>query len=109
MGRHMLLLTVKEMSKYLASFYAFNVSVNLAATFIKLSLLFQYLRVFSRGSWPHLASRILIVITSLWGATFSLIAIYPCTTVSDFWSAPPDKKCWMYGSSNGEEFATTFM
>ncbi len=83
--------------------------MNLATTFIKLSLLFQYLRLFDKGSWPYRSSIVGIVLVSLWGAAFAILAFVPCSKVSDFWYSPPDAHCWGYGSNVPSVFTGTFI
>ncbi|KAI0127162.1 hypothetical protein BJ170DRAFT_595043 [Xylariales sp. AK1849] len=107
-GQHVLLLTVGQGGHYLATFYMFNACLNLAAMFIKLSLLFQYLRLFEKGSWPYRLSVGTIVAVALWGTAYSLLAFIPCWPVSDFWYSPPDAKCWAYGAWSTEELTATF-
>ncbi|KAK9423793.1 hypothetical protein SUNI508_03809 [Seiridium unicorne] len=107
-GQHMLLLTVGQAGKYLVAFYMFNACLDLAATFIKLSLLFQYLRIFERGTWPYKASLATIVLVTLWGLAYSILALFPCWPVSDFWYSPADAKCWGYGAWSTAELVGTF-
>ncbi|KAI1841350.1 hypothetical protein JX265_013450 [Neoarthrinium moseri] len=107
-GQHLLYLTVGQAGRYLVSFYIFNASLNLAATFIKLSLLCQYLRVFEKGTWPHRMSKVTIVLVSLWGLAYTMLAFIPCWPVADYWYSPPDAKCWAYGAWSTEELMGTF-
>lgn len=104
----MLLLTVGQGGRYLVAFYMFNACLNLAATFIKLSLLFQYLRIFEKGTWPHRASIVTIGLVSLWGLAYTLLALFPCWPISDFWYSPADAKCWGYGAWSTAELTGTF-
>lgn len=104
----MLLLTVGQAGRYLVAFYMFNGCLNLAATFIKLSLLCQYLRIFEKGSWPYKASLATIVAVTLWGLAYSILAFVPCWPVSDFWYSPTGAKCWGYGAWSTGELVGTF-
>ncbi|KAH7303517.1 hypothetical protein B0I35DRAFT_383799 [Stachybotrys elegans] len=108
-GQHLLLLTLQQVGGYLFTFYLTNSLLHTAAAFIKLSLLFQYLRVFSRGSLPYRLSIAGIVATSLWGLAFAILAFVPCSKVSDFWYSPSDARCWGYGSSEPRQFTGTFI
>ncbi|KAK1764360.1 hypothetical protein QBC33DRAFT_572436 [Phialemonium atrogriseum] len=109
-GQHFLLLTVGDVRMYLKLFYALNINLNLAAAFIKLSLLFQFLRVFDRGTWPHRASVGGIVFVSLWGITFVILAVFPCTVIPDAWNIfARDAHCWGYGSQDPDLFTATFV
>jgi hypothetical protein len=101
-------LTVGEAGRYLVAFYLLNATLNVATTCIKLSLLFQYLRIFAEGSLARHISKFLIYFVSLWGFAYSFIAFVPCYPVSDFWYSPPDSHCWAYGSGDSAELAATF-
>jgi hypothetical protein len=101
---------VGEFGTYLKLFYALNINLNLAATFIKLSLLFQFLRVFDKGTWPFRASTVGIVLVALWGLTFTILSIFPCADVSDAWDIfARDARCWGYGSQNPDLFTATLV
>ncbi|KAH8883058.1 hypothetical protein GQ53DRAFT_831013 [Thozetella sp. PMI_491] len=108
-GQHLLLLTFGQVGRYLFTFYILNGFLTLAATFIKLSLLFQYLRIFERGTWPYRVSLTCLVFVSLWGTTFAVLAFFPCTNISDFWYSPPTAHCWGYGSNVPSTFTGTFI
>lgn len=107
-GQHMLLITVGQAGKYLVTFYMFNICLNCAASFIKLSLLFQYLRIFEKGSWPYRLALFAIGLVTLWGTAFVILAIIPCWPISDFWYSPTDAKCWGYGAWSTGELTATF-
>lgn len=80
----------------------------MAATFIKLSLLFQYLRIFEKGSWPYRAALGTIGLVSMWGIAYTILALFPCWPVSDFWYSPTGAKCWGYGAWSTAELTGTF-
>lgn len=89
-----------------------------SATFIKLAILFQYLRLFSEttvstNSTPYrLARRIaisMIFITAMWGLAFSLLAIFPCKPVSKNWNIYEHGKCIGWGSKDPRVFPTMFI
>lgn len=86
----------------------FNACLNMAATFIKLSLLFQYLRIFEKGSWPYRAALGTIGLVSMWGIAYTILALFPCWPVSDFWYSPTGAKCWGYGAWSTAELTGTF-
>ncbi|KAK3944431.1 hypothetical protein QBC46DRAFT_456137 [Diplogelasinospora grovesii] len=109
-GQHFLLLTVREFTTYLKLFYALNINLNLAAAFIKLSLLFQYLRIFGRGTWAYRASLVGIVFVTLWGVAYVLLSAFPCATVSDAWNIlARNAHCWGYGSQDPDLFTATIV
>lgn len=82
-------------------FYVANATYISATTFIKLSLLCQYLRIYERGSAIRLSCVFLIVTIGLWGAAFSFMAWVPCFPVSAYWDvtpdAPPSGSCYGFG------------
>jgi hypothetical protein len=95
---------------YLKLFYVLNINLNLAAAFIKLSLLFQFLRIFKKGTWPYRASLIGIVFVTLWGITFVLLSLFPCTVISDAWDIfARNAHCWGYASQDPDLFTATFV
>lgn len=105
----MLLLTIGEVNQYLTAFYVTNSTLNVAATCIKLSLLFQYLRIFAKGTRTHMFTKVLIVAVACWGFLFSFFAFYPCDGGPNFdLMSSTRKKCWAYGSHNHDEFVNTF-
>ncbi|KAK0650001.1 hypothetical protein B0T16DRAFT_457361 [Cercophora newfieldiana] len=109
-GRHFLLLTLGEVRNYLVLFYVLNFSLNFAATFIKLSQLFQFLRLFDKGSWAYRASVIGIVVISAWGIAYTLLSLFPCASIPDAWNVlARDAKCWAYASQNPDEFVATIV
>ncbi len=79
----------------------------MSTTFIKLSLLFQYLRVFE-GRRTRATCIVLIVLVSLWGLSYSIIAWVPCNPVHAFWDFTVDAVCWGYDSPDPVVFAATY-
>ena len=109
-GQHFLLITVGDFREYLKVFYVLNISLNLAIAFIKLSLLFQFLRIFTKGTWPYTVSVVNIVLVSLWGLAFTLVALFPCAVISDAWNIfATNSACWGYGSTDPDAFTATFV
>ncbi len=106
----MLELTPSEVSSYLACFYVMNASYTTSTACIKLSLLLQYLRIFTRGTGLWRICFGLIVFTLLWGFSYSFLAWFPCFPVSDQWASPrsPDSKCYAFGSEDVASFAGAF-
>ncbi|KAI0136474.1 hypothetical protein BJ170DRAFT_13574 [Xylariales sp. AK1849] len=108
LGQHFLLLRPDQMENFMATFYVMNAAYNTATTFIKLALLFQYLRVYGRGHIMYKVTLFMIIFVGLWGFSYSFIAWVPCVPVRSFWEAPPDARCWGYGSSIPSQFTATF-
>jgi hypothetical protein len=65
---------------------------------IKLSLLFQYLRLF-RGDYRRNLVLGLLTIVAIWGSVFLFMTWFPCFPVSGFWDrySSPAAKCYGFG------------
>ena len=98
----------QSMERYLKGFYITNASYMVATTCIKLALLLQYLRLFERGTFLHRTAVILTAFASIWGTAYTLLALFPCSPISDYWSLKPDAHCWAFASPNPKQFAATF-
>ncbi|KAH8887860.1 hypothetical protein GQ53DRAFT_872620 [Thozetella sp. PMI_491] len=112
LGQHFLLLPLETMQGYLSRFYIANGSYSLSTTFVKLSLLFQYLRVFE--ATDVLMRRIcigFIVIVSLWGITFSCLNWIPCDHPAAVWdfSLAATSHCWAFNSPDPSAFAASYI
>jgi hypothetical protein len=97
--------------------YVANSSYCASATFIKLAILFQYLRLFAETASStstaqyRLARRItvsLILFTSLWGLVFVLLAVFPCNPINKNWLPYEQGKCFGWGSKDPDEFFAMF-
>ncbi len=110
MGQHILGITLDQLTAFLHTFYFMNAAYLSATAFIKLSLLFQYLRLFAEGSRSRKICIGLIYITSLWGLAFSFIGWFPCFPVSAYWNNPLGNQCYGYGVgfTNDTAFASTY-
>lgn len=110
MGQHFLLLTEHQMRTYLATFYVSNASYPCSATFIKLALLFQYLRLFEKGTRLYRTTLAAIGLVVCWGLGFGIAGWVPCIPVRAFWDvSEEDATCWGFGSYNAQEFVATYV
>jgi hypothetical protein len=107
LGQHFFILTPTQAGAFLLSFYIMNGSYVLSTTFIKISLLFQYTRLFAPTSVIHRVCKLLIVFTALWGFAYGFIAWFPCFPVQNFWLGTGEH-CYGYGSSDAGPFVATF-
>jgi hypothetical protein len=98
--------------------YVTNIAYCGSATFIKLAILFQYLRLFAESASSTtsaqyiLARRVtigLITISSLWGLTFLLLAIFPCSPIAKDWNPSLPGTCIGWGSKNPDKFFQMFV
>lgn len=83
--------------------YVTNAAYHTTTALIKISLLCQYLRMFQ--GIRRKVCIVMLVIVSLWGATFSFMSWFPCFPVDGFWNRTqtPAPKCYGFGykSING--------
>ncbi|KAI0010813.1 hypothetical protein F4779DRAFT_576207 [Xylariaceae sp. FL0662B] len=108
LGRHFVLLTSDEILNYLRNYYVLNAAYNMSTTFIKISLLFQYLRIFDSGGL-RMACIVMLVATGLWGFVSSFMAWFPCfPDASGFWIWENRRACYAYGSHDPEVFFATY-
>lgn len=102
-GKHILAL-LGNIQPTMVWFYVSNASYTTTAVLIKLSLLFQYRRMFREGYRRHL-TMLLLGMVILWGGAFFFMAWFPCFPVSGFWDKMniPDAKCYGYGFRTAAE------
>ncbi|KAI1850926.1 hypothetical protein JX266_003591 [Neoarthrinium moseri] len=96
-GQHFLLLQYTEMQTYLKLFYVANATYAMSTALVKLALLFQYLRIFTKGFLRHVCI-VTIVFTSLWGVAYSFMAWFPCFPIRGYWTWTIGATCYGYGS-----------
>lgn len=99
-------------------FWWVNACYNMSMAAIKISILFQYLRVLGSlkesGSmeprYLALAMKVLIGITAIWGVVFSILAWIPCIPISADWTFTDTTATrYGYGTDDKDTFATTFI
>ncbi len=78
------------------------------ATFIKLSLLLQYLRIFKSGIM-RLICIVLVVITSLWGLIYFVLGWFPCFPVRAAWERTIQATCYGFGYNDPKSFTETYV
>jgi hypothetical protein len=78
-----------------------------STTLIKLSLLFQYLRVFGAGVLRYICIGF-IIFTSIWGFTYSFFGWFPCFPVKGQWNRMIPAKCYLFGSKSPQMFASAY-
>ncbi|KAH8205481.1 hypothetical protein TruAng_000387 [Truncatella angustata] len=92
-------------------YYIANGTYILSTTFIKISLLLQYLRVFEERTLRLICWSLLIV-SSVWGMIFAILAWIPCAPVYEFWDltmSRNEKNCYGYGSSSRTGFVRSYL
>lgn len=82
----------------------------LSITFIKIAILFQYLRIFQTSSTHRVICKTLIAIVTLWGCVFSVMFWVPCIPVAAYWDLSiTDAKCFGFGGRRLDEFMNYFV
>ncbi|GAB1311761.1 Rhodopsin domain-containing protein [Madurella fahalii] len=102
MGRHFGTLTLDERKQFMKVFYVGCVTYPLALLFIKLALLFQYLRIFDQDSRRRRFCKWFISFTVVWGLFYTAPNWVPCLPVASLWEAFPNqpRHCWGFASPN---------
>jgi hypothetical protein len=76
----------------------------MSLAFIKIALLFQYLRIFDIGSRRRLLCKWLLYFTSVWGIFWCIPSWVPCWPVSSLWdydaTSRGARRCWGFASSD---------
>ncbi|KAK2031362.1 hypothetical protein LX32DRAFT_671741 [Colletotrichum zoysiae] len=108
LGRHIYTLSAYEVQAYLRTFYVANGSYQMSTAFIKISLLFQYLRIYDQPSFTRRACIFAIVLITMWAITYSFLSWVPCVPVRAYWDWSVPAKRWAYGSLEAEVFSATF-
>ncbi|WQF85827.1 hypothetical protein CDEST_10841 [Colletotrichum destructivum] len=108
MGKHIYYLSADQVQNYLRTFYVANASYVLSTAFIKISLLFQYLRIFDQPSFSRRLCIFTIIFTSLWSLTYSFLGWVPCLPVRAYWDWSVPATRWAYGSLTPEIFSATY-
>jgi hypothetical protein len=82
----------------------------MSTAFIKLSLLFQFRRVFGPGTRMRQLCVVVIVFTALWGIVFSFLSWFPCFPPSDFWNYYQTRgdHCYAFGSLDHDIWGATY-
>jgi hypothetical protein len=86
----------------------------MALALVKLSLLFQYLRLLdenpdTRQPKTRIAIVFLIAATSIWGLVYSILAWVPCIPVEGHWHFSESALRYGYGSDEVSIFVATCM
>lgn len=79
----------------------------MSTAFVKLALLFQYLRIYSEGLLRRVCIG-LAVITTIWGCVYAFLAWFPCFPVRGYWTWTITAQCYGYGSLVPESFYATY-
>ncbi|KAK1948910.1 hypothetical protein LY78DRAFT_697970 [Colletotrichum sublineola] len=108
MGRHIYTMSAYEVQSYLRTFYVANASYQTSTAFIKISLLFQYLRIYDQPSFTRTACICSIVLVTMWAIPYTIFSWVPCVPVQAYWDWSIPAKRWAYGSLDANIFSATY-
>ncbi|KAL0938086.1 uncharacterized protein CTRU02_207817 [Colletotrichum truncatum] len=109
LGHHFFQLGAAGMKNFIMSFYFCNAAYAIVTTLIKLALLFQYLRIYRRGTKTRLVIILTIMLTIVWGTAYTFLAWVPCIPVSAYWDLDYYTATrWGFGSRDLIVMAHTF-
>ncbi|KAB5575254.1 hypothetical protein GE09DRAFT_1215047 [Coniochaeta sp. 2T2.1] len=100
LGQHTAFLDAFQLSKLIMCQYLFGIGYSGSVATIKISLLFQFLRVFKKYSWQWWIAAATQAITCGWGFAMLFIAIFPCLPRPDAWWNGTMKGCYGLASPN---------
>ncbi|CAO2647500.1 Nn.00g084220.m01.CDS01 [Neocucurbitaria sp. VM-36] len=118
MGLHLWTLENEHLMAYFRHIYTTNTAYCASSAFIKLSILFQYFRLFAETtssthtSQYRIARRLiwsLIVLTSLWGLTSFLLALFSCSPIAKNWNPSLAGRCIGWGTKDPDKFFAMFL
>ncbi|KAF2848643.1 hypothetical protein T440DRAFT_491055 [Plenodomus tracheiphilus IPT5] len=118
LGLHLWTLDVAHRTAYFRHVYTTNIAYCASSAMIKLSILFQFLRLFAetshstRTSQYRLACRLtwaLIIISAMWGLSFVLLAIFSCNPIAKYWNPTLAGRCLGWGTKNPDDFFAMFL
>ncbi|KAF2794936.1 hypothetical protein K505DRAFT_241057 [Melanomma pulvis-pyrius CBS 109.77] len=107
LGHHLLYNPLPHTIKYQMMFYVENGLYITEGAIIKISLLFQYLRIFKAGTMRWISLTLLVII-SLWGLAYSIMTWVPCFPIREFWDRKETTKCYGFGFNDQESFIRLF-
>ncbi|KAK5659624.1 hypothetical protein OQA88_828 [Cercophora sp. LCS_1] len=110
LGRSLYTLTFSEIERLIKIIYIGGFPYPLSVVFIKLALLFQYLRIFKPGSRQAVLCTCMSVIVAIWGSIFAVITWIPCVPLQGYWDfSVANARCWGLGSHDWDEFMRYFV
>lgn len=107
LGQHALLVGPVKIQTVLLCQYVWGIGYAASAAFIKLSLLFQYIRVYQPGMLVYRYTQALLILVSLWGFALTFISTFVCfPTPRAFWTMKP-RGCYGFAATNVAELTGT--
>ncbi|KFA56577.1 hypothetical protein S40293_01135 [Stachybotrys chartarum IBT 40293] len=103
-GQHILIMAQSDYATYVRLFWISNATYCMSTTFIKLSLLLQYFRVFDVRQMEGRICIGLLIFTAVWGAVFTVLAWIPCVPIEAFIDTSREGVCFVFGSRYASSF-----
>lgn len=105
LGLHLWTLNESLLMGYYKSVWATNITYSSSTTFIKLAILFQYLRLFDfRSRGARHVTWTMIAVVSLWGVIFFSLALFSCRPIEKNWNWKMPGKCVGWGTKDPGTF-----
>jgi hypothetical protein len=99
--KHIATLNPQQLRSFFISFYCLGAGYVGSAGYIKISLLFQYMRVFDKGSNPYRIAQFMLVFMGLWTFGWVFTNWFSCfPTPANFWNGSGGKGCYGSFSNN---------
>jgi hypothetical protein len=92
LGQHIFLLPPQQLTIFLKAVYITIPLYNVSLTFVKISVLFQYLRIFPTRNVKRICY-VQLVIVIIYGLWATLSAIFFCIPIASFWDVNVKGKC----------------
>lgn len=80
----------------------------MSTSFVKLSLLFQYMRIFDQPCFLRRVCIFTIVFTGIWAAVYIILGWVPCMPIRAYWDWSVPAARWAYGSLDPDVFYATY-
>lgn len=101
LGLHLISLSEKTMIEYFKFIWATNLTYTSSTSFIKLAILFQYLRLFDfQSKGARRVTWAMIVMVSVWGTSFFFLVLFSCRPIAKFWHWTLPGTCVAWGSKD---------
>ena len=99
--KHIDTLDQQQLRNFFIAFYCTGAGYVGSAGYIKISLLFQYLRVFEKGTNPYRFTQGMLVFMGLWTFGYVFTNWFACfPTPANFWNGSGGKGCYGSFSNN---------
>lgn len=89
--------------------WASNVCYTMGASFVKVAILIQYLRLFEQHHFPRKLTWGLLAIASLWGLAYICLALFSCAPIEKNWNWGVPGRCIGWGSKDPDRFFVVFL